>query len=56
MSILPRMTFHALEHRYIAQVNWMLKRLVGFVAGFAFAIGQSAQVHRVLDRKSLESG
>ena len=32
----------------------MFERLVGFVAGFAFTIGQSAEVDRMLNGYSLE--
>jgi hypothetical protein len=44
------MTFDTLEHRYVSQVNRMFERLVSFVAGFAFAIRQAAEVNRVLNR------
>src|SRR6185295_4866134 len=33
----------------------MLERLVGFVAGFAFAIGEAAEIDRMLDRQRLEN-
>lgn len=49
-----RMAFHALKHRYVAKVDGMLKRLISLVAGLAFAIGQPAQVDRVLNRHNLE--
>jgi hypothetical protein len=56
LLILSRMTFDTLKHRYIAQVNRVLKRLVSFVAGFAFAIGEAAEVDRMLNRQRLENG
>ena len=48
------MTFDTLEHRYVAQVNRVFERLVSFVAGFAFAISEAAEVDRVLNRQRLD--
>ena len=54
ISLFPRMTLHTLEHRYVAKIHRMLERLVGFVTGFAFAIGEAAEIDRMLNRKRLE--
>ena len=34
----------------------MLKRFIGFVAGFALAIGEAAQIDRVLNRQRFKCG
>ena len=47
------MTFHTLEHRYVAKIYRMFEGGVGLVAGFAFAIGQTSEVDRVLEGASL---
>lgn len=44
------MAFHALKHRDVAKVDRMFEWFVRLVAGFAFAIRQSAEVNRMLDR------
>jgi hypothetical protein len=36
--LVSRMTLDTLEHRYVAEVDRMLKRLVRFVTGFAFTV------------------
>jgi hypothetical protein len=48
------MTLHALKHRYVAEIQWVFERLVGLVAGVAFAIGHAAEVNRVLHGDRLE--
>ena len=53
-SLLPRMTFDALKHRYVAEIYRMFEWFIGSVAGFAFAIGQSTEVDRMLNGESLE--
>jgi hypothetical protein len=55
-SFLLRMALNALEHRNIAQVYWMLKGLVGFMAKLAFVAGQRAQINRVLEWSGLYRG
>ncbi len=47
------MTFYALEARYVPKIYGVCERFVTFVAGFAFAISQAAQVDRVLNEQSL---
>jgi len=47
-SLLPRMTFDALKHRDVAEIYRVFERLIGFVAGFTFAIRQAAEVYRML--------
>ena len=42
------MTFNTLETRDVAQIYGMSERLIGLVAGFAFAIGEAAEIDRVL--------
>ena len=49
------MTLYTLKHRDISQVNRMFEWLVGFVAGFAFAIGKAAKIDRVLDGKRFQN-
>ena len=46
---LPWMTFNALEHRNIAKVHRMLKRLVRLVAELAFMVGKSSEINRMLE-------
>ena len=46
---LLRMALGALEHRDIAKINWMLEWLVRFMAIVAFAIGEGAQINRMLE-------
>jgi hypothetical protein len=43
------MALNALKHGNIAKINRVFERFVGFVAGFAFAICQSAKVNRMLE-------
>ena len=43
------MTFNALKHRYVAEVQRVFKWFVGFVAGFAFAIREAAKVDWMLN-------
>ena len=47
------MTFNALEHRDITQINWMLKRLARFMARLAFPVGEASKINRVLERPGL---
>lgn len=47
------MTFCALERRDVAKIYRMLKGFVRLVAGFAFAISQSAEIHRMPERSGL---
>ena len=47
------MAFHTLEHRNITQIHGMLERFVRFVAILAFAIGERAQIDRVLEWSGL---
>ena len=37
-----RMTFDALKHRNIAQVDWMFERFVSLMTGFALSIAEGA--------------
>jgi hypothetical protein len=48
------MALNTLKHRNIAEVDRMFERLVSLVARFAFAIRQAAEIHRVLNRQSLD--
>ena len=41
------MTFNALEHRDVAEVHWMLERLVRFMAIVTFVIGERPQINRM---------
>jgi hypothetical protein len=43
-SSLLRVTFYALEHRYVAEIYRVFERLISLVAGLAFAISQPAEV------------
>ena len=47
---LKGMTFGALEHGKVAEVQRMLKRFVRLVAKLAFAVGETAQVDGMLER------
>ncbi len=38
------MALGALEHRDIAEIDWMHERFVGLVTRFAFAFGKRAQI------------
>ena len=44
------MTFHTLKHRDIAEINRMLKWLVRLVAEVAFAVGETSEINRMLER------
>ncbi len=48
------MTFYALEAGYVPKIYRVFERFVGLVAGLAFAIGQTAEVDRVLNGQSLD--
>ncbi len=48
------MAFNTLEHGNIAEINRMFERFVCLVAGFAFAISETAEVDRVLNGQSLD--
>ena len=50
------MTLHALKHRDITKINRMLEWFVSFMARVAFAIGQRAQINRVLEWSDLYRG
>ena len=43
------MTLDTLEHRDVTQVNRVFERFVRLVTGFALAIGQAAEIDRVLN-------
>ncbi len=43
------MALDTLEHRNIAEVDWVSERLIGFVVGFAFAISEGAEIDRMLN-------
>src|SRR6266481_6972129 len=47
------MALHALEHRDITKINRMLEWLVSFVAKLTFAVGQRAEINRVLEWSGL---
>ena len=47
--LLFRVAFDALKHRDVAEVDWMPEGLVCFVAGFALAIGEAAEIDRMLE-------
>src|SRR5260370_41489590 len=47
------MALHTLEHRDITKINRMLEWLVSFVAKLAFAVGQRAEINRVLEWSGL---
>ena len=52
-SVFSRMTFYALEGRDVPKIYRMLERFVRLVAGFAFAISQGAEIHRMPERSGL---
>src|SRR5216683_1094877 len=47
------MALNTLEHRDITKINRMLEWLVSFVARLAFAVGQRAEINRVLEWSGL---
>ena len=47
------MAFHTLKHRDIAEVHGMLKWLVRLVAEVAFAVGETSEINRMLERSGL---
>lgn len=49
------MALNTLKHRNITEIHGMLKRFVGPVAGFTFAIGETAEVDGVLNGQSLKN-
>jgi hypothetical protein len=55
-SSLLRVTFDALKHRNISEVDRMAERLVRFVTRFALAIGEPAQIYWMLKRDRLRHG
>ena len=44
------MAFDTLEHRNVAEVDWMLKWLVCLVARFAFAVSEASKIDGMLKR------
>ena len=48
------MTFNALEHGNVSQIDGMFERGIGFVAGLTLAIGEASQVDRMLDGYGFE--
>ena len=47
------MAFCALERGYVPKIYRMFEGFVGLVAGFAFAISQGAEIHRMPERSGL---
>ena len=47
------MTLCALERGYVPKIYGMFERFVRLVAGFAFAISQGAEIHRMPERSGL---
>ena len=47
--LLPRVALDALEHRDVAEVDWVSERFVRFVTGLALSIGESTKIDRMLD-------
>ena len=54
LRVLSLMALNTLKHRNVAEVDRMFEGLVCLVARFAFAIRQAAEIHRVLNRQSLD--
>jgi len=50
------MAFHTLKTGDVAKVNRMFEWLIGLMTRFTLAIRQTAQVDRMLNGQSLESG
>ena len=48
------MTFNALEHGNVSQIDWVFEGGIGFVAGLTLAIGEASQVDRVPDGYGFE--
>jgi hypothetical protein len=44
------MALDALKYRNVAEIDRVFEGFVGLVAGFAFAICQSTEINRMLDR------
>jgi len=49
------MTFNALKHRDVSQIDWMFKGGVGFVASLTLAISEAAQVDWMLNGYGFEN-
>ena len=47
------MALNTLEHRYIAQVDWVLEGFVRLVAKLAFVISERTQIDRMLEWSGL---
>src|ERR1700730_8407034 len=47
------MAFHTLEHRNIAEIDWMLEGLGRSMARLAFPVGEAAKINRVLEGAGL---
>ena len=43
------MTFNTLKHGNVSEVDWMFEGGISFVTALALAIGEAAQVDRVLN-------
>ena len=43
------MTFNALKHGDVSQVQWMFEGSIGFVAGITLTIGEAAQIDGMLN-------
>ena len=42
------MTLNTLKHRNVSQVDWMFEGCIGLVTGLTLAIGEAAQIDRML--------
>ena len=50
------MTFNTLKAGNVSQVDGMFEGLIGLVASLTLAIGEAAEVDRMLDRDGFERG
>jgi hypothetical protein len=50
------MTFNTLKRGNVSQVDWMFEGLISFVASLTLAIGEAAQIDRMLDGYGFERG
>jgi hypothetical protein len=48
-SLLSRMTFNTLKRRNIAEVHWMLKWRIRFMANFTLVFCQTTQIYGMLE-------
>ena len=49
------MTFNALKHGNVSQIDWMFEGRIGFVASLTLAISEAAQVDWMLNGYGFEN-